>query len=213
VAERSANFGSRSLAVGTTFRNSRPADPFLVTKTRFGMPRGCERAASKTEVLSMSTNALTGNRVSTIREWKSYPLAEHTSSISAMISVNADRHRIYQALTVPEYIEAWFSAPGAIAGRTEVSGGENSFSISYWCAHHKQFRILCSYRVCRRSKLVFAWQHFTLPEVTSSMVKIRLLGDFGRTTVHVTHVGLTPSEQQWHECLWAVSLGRLRKLF
>jgi len=37
-----------------------------------------------------------------------------------MASVNADRNRIFQALTVPEYIEAWFSAPGSIEGRTEV---------------------------------------------------------------------------------------------
>ena len=161
----------------------------------------------------MNSNVFAANPVSTTREWKSYPLTERPLSISAVTSVNADRHRIYQALTVPEYVEAWFSAPGAIAGRTAVFARENFFSISYWCAPRQEFRIFCSYHVCRRSKLVFSWQDLTLTEATSSMVKIRLLGDFGRTTVHVTHVGLTRSDQQWHESLWASSLEKLRKLF
>lgn len=161
----------------------------------------------------MNSNVFVANHVSAIREWKSYPLTEHPLSISAMTSVNADRHRIYQALTLPEYVEAWFSAPGAIAGRTAVFARENFFSISYWSTPHQQFNIFCSYHVCRRSKLVFSWQHLTLPEPTSSMVKIRLLGDFGRTTVHVTHVGLTRSDHQWHESFWALSLEKLSKLF
>lgn len=161
----------------------------------------------------MSTNAITGSSVRTIREWKRRLPTEHLSGISAMTSVNADRNRIYQALTVPEYIEAWLSIPCAIAGRTGVIAGEDSFSISYCCTEHVQRRIFCSYQVRRRSKLVFTWQHFTPAEATASMVKIRLLGDFGRTTVHVTHVGLTLSDEQWHENLWASSLLKLNKLF
>jgi len=161
----------------------------------------------------MSTNALAGSSMRTIREWKKCLPTERLFSISAMTSVNADRNRIYQALTVPEYIEAWLSVPSAIAGRTGVMAGETSFSIGYWCTQHVQRRIFCSYQVRRRSKLVFTWQHSTPTEATASMVKIRLLGDFGRTTVHVTHVGLTLSDQQWHQSLWALSLLKLSKLF
>lgn len=160
----------------------------------------------------MNTNAIAGNP-RTMREWKRFPPTEHSFSISAMTSVNADRHRLYQALTVPEYVEAWFSAPGAVAGRTAVFAEENSFSISYWCTPQQQFRILCSYQVRRRSKLVFTWQRLTHTEATSSVVKIRLLGDFERTTVYVTHFGLPLCEQEWHECLWVSSLRKLSKLF
>lgn len=161
----------------------------------------------------MSTNALAGNPVRTMREWKRCLPARHPFDISAMTSVNADRSRIYQALTVPEYIEAWLCVPDGIAGRTGVLAGENAFSISYWCAQREQCRIFCSYHVRRRSKLVFTWQHSTPAEATSSMVRMRLLGDFGRTTVHVTHVGLTQCNQQWHESLWVSSLCKLSKLF
>jgi hypothetical protein len=45
------------------------------------------------------------------------------------------------------------------------------------------------------------------------VVKIRLQGDFGRTTVHLTHVGLSESEQSWYSQLWEASLERLAGLF
>ena len=161
----------------------------------------------------MSTNPVAGSSVHTIREWKRCLPTEHLVGISAMTSVNADRNRIYQALTIPEYIEAWFSVPCSTAGRSGAIGAEDFFSINYGCTLHTYCRILCSYKVRRRSKLVFTWQHSAPAEATSSLVKIRLLGDFGRTTVHVTHVGLTLSDEQWHEDLWTSSLLRLNKLF
>ena len=161
----------------------------------------------------MSTNASHGIPLGTIREWKRHSSTVQPLSISIAASVNADRHRIYQALTVPEYIEAWFSAPGAIEGGTEVFAGEGFFSISYSFTQGERFRILCSYKVCRRSKLLFTWEHNAFSEAASSMVKIRLLGDFGRTTVLVTHVGVARSDQQWYEDLWESSLSRLGKLF
>src|ERR1700739_876916 len=74
-------------------------------------------------------------------------------------------------------------------------------------------RILCSYKVRRRNKLLFTWKHNAFSETPWSMVRIRLLGDFERTKVHVTHVGLTLRNQQWHQDLWESSLGNLGKLF
>jgi|ERR1700739_1889674 len=84
---------------------------------------------------------------------------EQRLCILKMRSVNADRQRIFHALTVPEYIETWFSAPGALTNRTVVRRRDDFFSIAYSCAESEQFRILCLYRVCRRSKLLFTWRH------------------------------------------------------
>ena len=161
----------------------------------------------------MSTNAFPRIPVHIVREWKRYAPTIQPLSISAMASVKADRHRVFQALTVPEYIEAWFSAPDTIEGSTEVFAGAGFLSISYLCLQGERSRIRCSYRVCRRSKLLFTWEHNALSEASSSVVKIRLLGDFGRTTVVVTHVGLAIPRQKWHQGLWESSLGKLRKLF
>jgi uncharacterized protein YndB with AHSA1/START domain len=161
----------------------------------------------------MSTHTFPGIPVGAIREWKRYSPTVQPLSISVTASVNADRHRIFQALTVPEYIEAWFSAPGAIEGRTEVFALADFLSISYSCARGERFTILSSYKVCRRNKLLLTWERISPSGAEPSMVKIRLLGDFGRTTVHVTHVGVTSSDQQWHRDLWESSLRKLGKLF
>ena len=161
----------------------------------------------------MSTSAIAVKPVRTIREWKRSSPTVEPVSISVMASVHADRHRIYQALTVPEYIETWFSAPGALPGRTEVCAQEHFISISYSCKVGERCGVLCSYKVRRRNKLLFTWEHNAFSETPWSMVRIRLLGDFERTTVHLTHVGLTLVNQRWHQELWASSLGNLAKLF
>jgi len=161
----------------------------------------------------MSTSAIAVKPVRTIREWKRNLPTVEPMGISVMASVHADRYRIYQALTVPEYMETWFSAPGALSGLTEVRAREDFFSISYSCKAGERCRILCSYKVRRRNKLLFTWKHNAFSETPWSMVRIRLLGDFERTKVHVTHVGLTLRNQQWHQDLWESSLGNLGKLF
>jgi uncharacterized protein YndB with AHSA1/START domain len=161
----------------------------------------------------MSANAFPGILVRINREWKRYSPTVHPLSISVMASVKADRHRIYQALTVPEYIEAWFSVPDAIEGSTEVFAGADFFSIGYSCRQGERFRILCAYKVCRRGKLLFTWENNAPSEAALSMVKIRLVGDFERTTVLVTHVGLALFDQHWHENLWESSLKKLGRLF
>ena len=138
---------------------------------------------------------------------------ERSFCVTAIRSVNADRQRVFHALTIPEYIETWFSAPDALTGRTVVSRRDNFFSISYSCAESGQSRILCSYKVCRRSKLLFTWRHDFAFEGNSSLVKVRLKGEFGRTTVQVIHFGLKLSDRQWHQVLWESSLEKMCKLF
>jgi uncharacterized protein YndB with AHSA1/START domain len=161
----------------------------------------------------MATNELVEQPAHAIGEQTRRLAPETSFCIAAMRSVNADRQRVFHALTLPEYIETWFSAPGALIDRTVVSRWDEFFSISYSSARSEQSRILCSYRVCRRSKLLFTWRHDNALERRSSLVKIRMEGDFGRTAVHVTHLGLEPSDRQWHQDLWESSLEKMCKLF
>ena len=137
---------------------------------------------------------------------------EQSFCITAMRSVHADRQRVFHALTLPEYIETWFSAPGVLIGRTAVYRSDDFFSISYSCAEGGQFKILCLYKVCRRSKLLFTWRHDSASKRSSSTVKIRMDGDFGSTTIQVTHLGLELSDRQWHQELWDASLEKIDKL-
>jgi len=161
----------------------------------------------------MITNELVGPPA----RFTSYPAPqlalEQGFRITAMKRMNADRERVFNAFTVPEYIETWFSAPGALAGRTVVWSRDNFLSISYSCEQSAQSRILCSYKVCRRSKLLFTWTRDNAFAGSSSLVKVRLEEEFGRTAVHVIHFGLELSNRLWHQVLWESSLEKMSKLF
>ena len=161
----------------------------------------------------MSTTTYSPDQVSTLREWGSCFDSEKLHGVSASRSVRADRARIFQALTVPEYIETWFSAPGSIPGYTRVFGGDGSFSICGLAEDGSRFKIACTYRTNRRSKLIFTWQQEQLVQATPSLVRIRLQGDFERTTVDVAHTGITALERRWCQEMWEASLERLSRLF
>jgi uncharacterized protein YndB with AHSA1/START domain len=138
---------------------------------------------------------------------------QHPWLIAMTVNVNADRHRLFQALTVPEYMETWISFPGparhgpiSATCTTEnyrlVGGGDGA-----------EICIAGSYRVSRRSKMVFTWGKGNAPRASQSLVTIRLLGDFARTTLRLTHSGLdSRSEYLWHRAFWEGSMGRLRSI-
>lgn len=146
-------------------------------------------------------------------EWVRRTSFEDAAEVTVQRSVNADRSRLFQALTLPEYIDAWFVAPDAAAGSTVVTMGPDCFVVSYRLLDGRERRFVGSYKVLRRAKIQFAWRQDSFEETESSLVRIRLQGDFGRTTVQVTHVGLSESEQSHYRLLWEASLQRLASLF
>jgi uncharacterized protein YndB with AHSA1/START domain len=146
-------------------------------------------------------------------EWIRRGTLEDGAEVCVEKSVNADRNRLFQALTLPEYIDAWFAAPGAETGSTSVTMGPDCFVVTYRLMDGSEQRFVGSYKVLRRSKVQFAWKRDAFQDTDSSLVKIRLQGDFGRTTVQVTHVGLPEAEQAHYQMLWKASLDRLATLF
>jgi hypothetical protein len=161
----------------------------------------------------MSTCNLVALDESVSQKWvERAPLGQATH-VTVIRSVNADRNRLFQALSLGEYIDAWFVAPGSVPGSTSVSMLPDRFLIGYDLLNGGQERFVGSYKVLRRSKVQFSLRRERFQETSSSLVKIRLQGDFARTTVHLTHVGLTESEQSWYRLLWEASLERLAGLF
>jgi len=146
-------------------------------------------------------------------EWVRRTGFEDGAEVSVQRSVNADRNRLFQALTLPEYIDAWFTAPGSAPGSTAVTMGPDCFRVSYRLLDGSEQMFVGSYKVLRRAKIQFAWRRDSFPESSSSLVRMRLQGDFGRTTVQLTHVGLHESEQSHYRMLWEASLDRLASLF
>ena len=159
----------------------------------------------------MNTSVIPPPPMHKVEDYPAVLRTEKPLSISAERSVRADRQRILRALTLPEYIETWLAVPGVRPGHTSVSLLEDSFLISCFCIERSTFHILCNYKVCRRGKLIFSWSRGN--DLPPGLVTIRLLGDFGRTTVQVTHSGLCQAEADWHQELWENSLEKLSSLF
>jgi uncharacterized protein YndB with AHSA1/START domain len=139
----------------------------------------------------------------------------HPWHIAMTVSVNAERHRVFQALTLPEYIETWIRVPG-IRGdqQVTVTCAQETYRISCCGFDASEVCITGAYRVSRRSKMIFTWRNGTVPNTSPSLVTIRLVGDFARTTMRLSHSGLaSKAEYLWHRALWENSMGRLCSLF
>ena len=139
-----------------------------------------------------------------------------TWNVEFKLSLNADRQRISQALTVPEYMEAWLRLPSNEGEpRVTVSSVADSYLLEYQDGFHSaRTYISATYKVVRRSKLLFTWKKYAGTNSPTSLVMVKLIGDFARTTLCLSHTGLTSYEEKvWHEGLWGSSLERLRCLF
>jgi uncharacterized protein YndB with AHSA1/START domain len=136
-------------------------------------------------------------------------------NVESTVSVAADKVRIFQALTVPEYIETWLAVPGPNPQLLHAfSPAPNEYRIDYRASDGWAQRISGHYRALRRSKLIFTWTKDGWPRSQSSLVWLRLIGDFSRTIVSVHHIALPSKEEQvWHQQLWDSSLKRLSSLF
>ncbi|HEX4286238.1 MAG TPA: SRPBCC domain-containing protein [Terracidiphilus sp.] len=143
------------------------------------------------------------------------PLSTLSSCIDVSVSVRAERQRLYQMLTVAEYMEAWLAIPGLKSDSSlTVTSTPDSFRIDHFRSRALEFTIAGRYRACRRSKLQLVWQKQNTHDISTSHVLIRLRGDFERTVVSVTHRWLpSKAEEHWHRDFWERSLDRLQLLF
>jgi uncharacterized protein YndB with AHSA1/START domain len=140
--------------------------------------------------------------------------------IAFHMTVSADRRRIFDALTVPEYVETWLSLPGEHSEcQTVASRTDDGYRLEHYDAGgNLDFSIAGTYRVCRRGKLLFTWRkHPAASEPRrsdESLVMIRLNGAFAESTLLLTHTGLfSASDYDWTRALWTLSLTKLQTIF
>ena len=144
---------------------------------------------------------------------------EHSTSgfhlVSLEVSIEADVRRLFHALTVPEYIEAWMSLPGERPGcSTMATRTGDDYLIEHSCEGRPSIAISGIYSVCRRRNVFFSWRVDGDLCVPQTEVEIRLSGDFERTRLLLRHKGF-PSRHDhvWHGALWTASLEKLASLY
>lgn len=135
-------------------------------------------------------------------------------SLSFLVSVEAVRDRIFQALTNAEYMETWLMIPHQCSGTAaSFSSCPDGFHIQYQDEKLRLSSITGSYETCRRSKILLTWNRAGRVNTASSRVEIRLYGNFSGTKLSLVHTGLCSEEEvAWHRRLWEGSLQNMCRL-
>lgn len=136
------------------------------------------------------------------------------AAIRMDLSIRADARRLFQVLTVPEYVEAWLSIPGHNDCSTAATRVHDDYLLEHCCGARPAFLISGSYLVCRRRNIMLSWRVDGTLCVPESVVEIRLQGNFDKTTLSLEHSGFGSSAAYlWHKALWTASMERLVRLY
>ena len=117
------------------------------------------------------------------------------------VDVHADARRLFQALTMPEYIEAWIQIPGNSNDSMTVAAPEaNGFRLDHYAAGRKSVSINSSYLFCHQRKMRMSWRKTHEQSRADSVVDFRLRGNFGSSILELRHLALpTADEHRWHQ--------------
>ncbi len=141
--------------------------------------------------------------------------ADAASWVVAMsIGLQADAHRIFHALTVPEYLETWIEMPDRAADSSLVaSRGANGYHLSHYRAGRTHVSIKSRFLSCHRRKMRLQWHKTHRLTCAESLVDIRLRGNFGSSILELRHTEFDSAEEFfWHQKLWQGSLEKLASL-
>lgn len=130
------------------------------------------------------------------------------------LSIRADARRLFQVLTVPEYVEAWLSIPGHDGCSTAATRIHDDYLVEHTCGDHLAFLISGTFLVCRRRTVQLSWRVDGTLCVPETSLEFRLHGNFERTTLALEHSGFgTRAAYLWHKALWTSSMARLVRLY
>jgi uncharacterized protein YndB with AHSA1/START domain len=135
-------------------------------------------------------------------------------AINLSIEVNADARRIFQALTVPEYIEAWIVLPNLTSdSKIQATEDADGYRLDHVTAGRKTVSIKSSYLFRHQRKLRMLWEKTRQTDCDASLVDFRLRGNFGSSVLELRHSEIRSLEEyDWHLGLWHNSLGKLASL-
>jgi uncharacterized protein YndB with AHSA1/START domain len=130
------------------------------------------------------------------------------------IEIAADWRRVFHAITLPEYIEAWLQVPDV--DRIECHPEWRSltrFRIDPFPVNMPRRSIYGSCSLSRSDTIIYQWKGTHVDHRIQSKVEIRFNGGPQQCTLHLRHSGLVNEEERdWHSVLWERSFHTLRRV-
>lgn len=132
-------------------------------------------------------------------------------AIAHSIRVDADARRISQALTEPEYLEAWISMPDQVEGSSIIASKRpNGYRLDQYRAGRVVTSIVGSFLFRHQRKMRLSWRTMCRPNLAESLVDFRIRGNFGSSVIELRQTNFVSADDRlWHQTLWQCSLETL----
>jgi uncharacterized protein YndB with AHSA1/START domain len=140
---------------------------------------------------------------------------EQLLQVEVSARIFADTRRVFYALTIAEYLEAWMCFPGCEFDRLAVAQTAREFVIEMHPSHLTSVvtKISGVHLIREPNEIVFTWakqRGDCLPETT---VCIHLERAHESTALRLSHMGFIDWEDRiWHEEMWRASFENLGRL-
>jgi len=130
------------------------------------------------------------------------------------IGVDADARRISQALTEPEYLEAWITFPNqGKESQIGITKKADGYRLDQYQAGRVIASFVGSFLFCHQRKMRLTWRNAAGPDVPESLVDFRIRGNFGGSILELRHMALRSADDfLWYQQLWSASLPRLASI-
>ena len=134
--------------------------------------------------------------------------------VALSFKFNADSSRVFYALSIPEYIEAWLQAPDTDELRFVFNQvGEDTFRIDLYRGPSLQASIDGSCWVVGTNQVRYIWKTTSPMGTTETLVDMKLLSSSGGCVLALKHSGFRDqAESARCSRMWHQSLGRLGRI-
>lgn len=139
---------------------------------------------------------------------------QHDRDVALSFKFNADSSRVFYALSIPEYIEAWLQAPDTDELRFVFNQvGEETFCIDLYCGPSLQASIYGSCWVVGTNQVRYIWKTTSPMGVSETLVDMKLLSGSGGCVLALKHSGFRDqAESARCSRMWHQSLERLSRI-
>jgi uncharacterized protein YndB with AHSA1/START domain len=140
--------------------------------------------------------------------------AQHERDVALSFQFKADSSRVFYALSIPEYIEAWLQAPDTEELRFVFNQvAEETFRIDLYRGETRQASVDGSCWVVGSNQVRYIWRTTSLIDTTETLVDMKLLPGSGGCVLALKHSGFNdPAESARCRRMWQQSLQRLCRL-
>ena len=181
---------------------------YLVLSRCYGKETACTYSSEVTSVIELQPNIPSKPDV-VVRLPN-----EEQNEVALSLRIKADSRRVYHALSIPEYMEAWMQAPDRdkllfVSGLAE----QENFRIYLYRARSLHGSIHGSTRVTNENRITYIWRTKSPVGTARTRVDISLVGSRRGCTLRLKHSGLqNMADREWHRTMWCRSMERLSLL-